>query len=99
MTKFARMIMSKQILQKVLGLVLGLTVGAAAHASTEDVTYTYDEARAGYHNTGQLTSISNGATTIHYDYNSHGLMVRERYIVDGQTYTRTYSYDDGNRLR
>ncbi|SFU17583.1 hypothetical protein SAMN05444141_1262, partial [Pseudovibrio denitrificans] len=36
MTKFARMIMSKQILQKVLGLVLGLTVGAAAHASTED---------------------------------------------------------------
>ncbi|SFU17175.1 RHS repeat-associated core domain-containing protein [Pseudovibrio denitrificans] len=82
-----------------LGSVLGLTVGAAAQASTEDVTYTYDEARAGYHNTGQLTTISNGAAIIHYDYNSHGQLVRERYIIDGQTYTRTYSYDDGNRLR
>ncbi len=83
----------------VVGSVLGLIIGAAAHASTEYVTYTYDEARAGYHNTGQLTTISNGAAAIQYDYNSHGRLVRERYIVDGQTYARTYSYDDGNRLR
>ncbi len=74
-------------------------LSALAFAATDNTTYTYDQARAGYHNVGQLTSVSNKHAIIHYDYNSHGQLVRERYVIDGQTYTRTFTYDAGDRLR
>lgn len=48
---------------------------------------------------GQLTTITSDAATILYDYNSHGQLVQERYVVDGQNYTRAFSYDAGGRLR
>ncbi len=98
--KIGKLLSSRWSIQSIIGVVAGVFFGAmVAQAGTEDVTYTYDEARAGYHNTGHLTSVSNAAATILYDYNSQGKLVRERYIVDGKTYTRTYRYDQGNRLR
>ncbi|SFU16963.1 RHS repeat-associated core domain-containing protein [Pseudovibrio denitrificans] len=81
---------------------ISLAANAAAlpqASQTSFTTYIYDEARAGYHNMSQLTTVSNEHATIYYDYNSHGQKVRERYVIDGQTYTRTFSYDVSDKLR
>ena len=70
-------------------------VGAIAADVT---TYTYDEARAGAFNVGQLTSTSNAAATIRYDHDARGNVISQRWEVDGQTYTQTFTYAPHDEL-
>ena len=75
-----------------LGRVLTKTSG------TETVTSTYDEARSGYFNVGQLTTIANANASFASDYDAGGRLVRDQRTVDGTTYTATTSYDAGGRV-
>jgi RHS repeat-associated protein len=67
-------------------------------AQAETTTITYDEARAGYYNVGQLTTLSNPAATIRYDHDKDGRLVRQQYVVDAVTHTLTNGYDISGRL-
>ncbi len=86
---------------KAVSFLVALSSAAvlSVSAPAQDVTtYTYDEDRAGYRNIGRLTTVANGAATIRKDYTARGLLAREAWDVDGQTYERTYSYDSATRL-
>jgi RHS repeat-associated protein len=75
-----------------LGRVLTKTSGP------ETVSSTYDEARSGFYNVGQLTSIANANASFASDYDAGGRLVRDQRTVDGTTYTATTSYDAGGRV-
>lgn len=70
-----------------------------------DTRYYYDQASSGYHNTGQLTSVSinyAGQPAYHevaYDYHGNGLRGRERHMLDGRTYTMQYAYRKDGSFR
>jgi RHS repeat-associated protein len=67
--------------------------------SIEDTTTnTYDEARAGFHNVGRLTTAANDNATIAYDYDNGGRLSKEATTVDAATHTTTSTYDAGGRL-
>jgi RHS repeat-associated protein len=80
-----------------LGRVL-TKVAKYGTGSQETTTYTYDEARATYHNVGHLTTAANAAGTIKYDFDKDGRQVRQQYVVDSTTHTITDGYDIGGRL-
>lgn len=68
-------------------------------AIAADVTsYTYDEDRTGAFNVGRLTSLSNASATIRYDHDENGNVVSQRWEVDGQTYTHTFTYAPNGQL-
>ncbi|WP_306143146.1 RHS repeat domain-containing protein [Roseibium sp. MMSF_3412] len=68
-------------------------------AIAADVTsFIYDEDRAGAFNVGRLTSRSNAAATIRYDHDENGNVVSQRWEVDGQTYTHTFTYAPNGQL-
>ena len=60
-------------------------------------TFTYDQLRTGYYNVGQLTTASNPAATIQYNYDAEGRPVAQSYLVDSLTYTSMVGYDTGGR--
>lgn len=60
--------------------------------AADTTSYTYDEARPGSFNAGQLTSVSNAAATIRYDHDERGNVTSQRWEVDGTTYTQTFTY-------
>lgn len=80
-----------------LGRVLTKTSGFGL-PNQETVTNTYDEARSGYFNVGQLTTAANDNATFAYDYDSGGRQARLAQTVDGVTYTATTAYDPGGRV-
>ena len=61
-------------------------------------TYAYDQARSGYFNVGQLTTLANAAATIEQDFDSESRQVARRYIVDSTTYAFATGYDFGGRV-
>jgi len=62
-------------------------------ANQDITTSTYDEARSGYHNVGQLTTLTNAHATIRMDYDQAGRIVRKEYVVDGTSYVFSFDYD------
>ncbi|KZM43808.1 hypothetical protein OA90_27125 [Labrenzia sp. OB1] len=68
-----------------------LLQSTAAFAS-DVTTYTYDEARPGTFNVGELTTVSNNAATIRYDHDALGNVTTKSWEVDGQTYTQSFTY-------
>ena len=71
---------------------------------TPTVTSTYDQARTGYFNVGRLTEVTTASTTSApqtsqlYDYDRVGRAVRQRQVVDANTYGLSYSYKPGGAL-
>jgi len=80
-----------------LGRVLTKTSGQGSLVP-DTVTSTYDEARAGYFNVGQLTAVANDNASYAFDYDAGGRKVRDARTVDAATYTATTSYDPGGRV-
>jgi len=68
-------------------------------ALTPNVTYTYDEARTGFYNQGQPTTITTAAlggapqTTLEIDYEIFGRVASHRQKIGATTYTMTYGYN------
>ena len=56
-------------------------------------TTTYDEARPGYFNKGQMTSTSYQGRMLQHDFDARGNLARETWQVDGRTLTVTTGYD------
>ncbi|MEL6201811.1 MAG: RHS repeat-associated core domain-containing protein [Pseudomonadota bacterium] len=54
---------------------------------------TYDEARIGHHNVGQLTSATNAHGTHAYDYDRRGNLARKITSVDGISYVSETNWD------
>jgi RHS repeat-associated protein len=79
-----------------LGRVLTKTSGAGL-PNEEIVTSTYDEARTGFYNVGQLTTAANDNAAIASDYDTGGRLAKEVRTVDAVAYTTTRSYDPGGR--
>ncbi len=59
---------------------------------------TYDEARPGFYNVGQLTTAANDNAVIAYDYDAGGRRVQEAVTVDASTYVTVSAFDAGGRL-
>jgi RHS repeat-associated protein len=59
-----------------------LTKTVSDLTSSDVITYTYDEARAGAFNIGQLTSVENAVHRIEHDYNALGLPTYQAHWVD-----------------
>jgi RHS repeat-associated protein len=64
---------------------------------TVTTTFTYDQPRTGYYNIGELTTASNPAATIQYNYDAESRLVAQSYLVDSLTYTSLAGYDTGGR--
>lgn len=62
------------------------------------VTWTYDQARAGYYNVGALTSHADPAGTKTFDLDIGGREVRTTRTIDGASYTFLHGFDAGDRL-
>ncbi|MBS7705573.1 RHS repeat-associated core domain-containing protein [Chelatococcus asaccharovorans] len=62
-------------------------------------TSTYDETRPGYANGGKLTTVTDAAGTIQYDYDANGRPVKTSWQVDGTTYALTATLDIGGYVR
>lgn len=80
-----------------LGRLLTKTSGVGL-PNQELVTSTYDEARPGFYNVGQLTTAANDNAAIASDYDAGGRLTREVRTVDAVAYTTTRSYDPGGRI-
>ncbi|HEY3359570.1 MAG TPA: FG-GAP-like repeat-containing protein [Polyangia bacterium] len=81
--------------------VLGRKTARTSLAGTADartVTWTYDQARAGYYNTGFLTTVTDPYGTAAYDYNWAGQANRSVRTIDGQSFTVQKTYDLGGRV-
>jgi RHS repeat-associated protein len=80
---------------------------ARATASSPPATTTFvrNEHRTGYHNKGQVTSISSFSPTsdpidsIQMNYNARGQLTHQRRDFDGLTFLTDWRYDAGGRLR
>nr|WP_267213005.1 hypothetical protein [Chelatococcus asaccharovorans] len=62
-------------------------------------TSTYDETRPGYANGGKLTTVTDAAGTIRYDYDANGRPVKTSWQVDGTTSALTATLDIGGYIR
>ncbi|CAH1691233.1 hypothetical protein CHELA1G11_20852 [Hyphomicrobiales bacterium] len=62
-------------------------------------TSSYDETRPGYANGGKLTTVTDPAGTIRYDYDANGRPVKTSWQVDGTTYALTATLDIGGYIR
>ncbi|OEO31863.1 hypothetical protein VW23_014395 [Devosia insulae DS-56] len=80
-----------------LGRVLTKTSGVGL-PDEEIVTNTYDEARVGFFNVGQLTTAANDNASVASDYDVGGRLAKEVRTVDTVAYTATTSYDAGGRV-
>src|SRR6185312_14699771 len=69
-----------------------LTAKTYPNDPTENITYTYDEAAAGF-GIGRLTSVIDEAGTMAYVYDARGNVVQETRVIDLTTYVTTYAYD------
>ena len=59
----------------------------------ETTTNTYDQARAGYYNTGALTTTANANATLRMDHDHAGRETRRQWVIDGTTHTQTATYN------
>lgn len=80
-----------------LGRVLTKTSGVGL-PDEEVVTNTYDEARSGFFNVGQLTTAANDNAAVASDYDAGGRLTKEVRTVDAVAYTATTAYDAGGRV-
>ena len=80
-----------------LGRVRSRTLRAGT-PEAKTTTWTYDEARPGFHNVGRLTGQSNAVGALRHDYDAAGREVRKTYSLDGTDYVFETGYDAGGRV-
>ncbi|MDA4848911.1 toxin TcdB middle/N-terminal domain-containing protein, partial [Hoeflea poritis] len=71
------------------------TITAPVVADPVLAQFTYDEARSGYYNVGQLTSASNSSAARTIDYHASGNEAKNEVTIDGATHTTTTGEDLG----
>ncbi|MDH3473769.1 MAG: DUF6531 domain-containing protein [Rhodospirillales bacterium] len=64
----------------------------------QDVAYGYDDATAGRHGIGRLTSIADATGSSDFHYDARGNLTLERRNLGGVTYDTDYAYDAADRL-
>src|SRR5260370_396563 len=74
-----------------------ITAKTYAADPTENVTYRYDEAAAGF-GIGRLTSVTDSSGGTSYVYDARGNVVQETHVVGGQSYVTAYGYDLANHF-
>jgi RHS repeat-associated protein len=72
-------------------------VSKAGTASAVTATWRYDEARAGFFNTGQATTMTDSAGTRTSDYDAAGRAIKTVRTISGTAYTFQYGFDAGDR--
>lgn len=76
-----------------------LTKTARADTIDAEITqWSYDQARTGFYNVGQMTTAANPAAAMEYNYDNEGRLANQAWIVDSVTYTTTQAFDTGGRL-
>ena len=82
------------------GLGRVLTKTALYNSAPVTTTYIYDESvgRAGFYNVGRLTTASNAAATIQYNFDKDGRETSHSWILGTTTYTQTTGFDLGGRM-
>lgn len=63
------------------------------------IQYSYGEARFSYFNVGQLTTVTDPASTLRFDYDALGHRAHASRVLDGTTYEVSRVFDSGGRLR
>ncbi|MGX5203192.1 RHS repeat-associated core domain-containing protein [Aliikangiella sp. IMCC44632] len=66
--------------------------------SSENITYFYDDTSNGNHGVGRLTRVTDSSGSTNFRYNLFGLVTHEIRVVNGNTYTTAYHYDDIGRI-
>ena len=75
-----------------------LTATSAGGASSESVTYAYDDPTAGNYGKGRVRSVTDPSGSMTYAYERRGMVRSEQHTVQGNSYTLSYGYDaNGNR--
>lgn len=69
----------------------------AGTGSATTVSWTFDQARAGYFNIGRLTTMIDSAGTKTFDHDALGHVVKTVRTIDGTSYTFQYGFDAGDR--
>ena len=59
---------------------------------------TYDQARTGYYNTGQLTASNGPWGSTEHDYDANGNLVRRAWSLNSTSYSITHGHDTGGYL-
>nr|WP_295469996.1 RHS repeat-associated core domain-containing protein [Mesorhizobium sp.] len=80
-----------------LGRLTERRVVAPVIASPVLAANTYDQARAGYHNVGQLTTSTNGAATHQIDWHASGNEVRRISTISGKSNTTVRTEDRSHK--
>jgi RHS repeat-associated protein len=80
-----------------LGRNLSKVVGSGTQYAIT-TTSTYDESRTGAFNVGSLTTLTNAAASIAYDYGRAGRVTAKRTNVDSATYAFGWTYDASGRM-
>lgn len=79
---------------------IGRKTGRTSRAGTPaavTVSWAYDQPRAGFHNVGKLTTMTDGAGTRTFDHDAVGRVVRTVRTINGASYTFSYGFDAGDR--
>jgi RHS repeat-associated protein len=79
---------------------LGRKTSKTSRAGTSSaviVSWAYDQVRAGYHNIGKLTTMTDGAGTKTIDHDALGRVVKTVRTINGTSYTFRYGFDAGDR--
>ncbi len=64
----------------------------------ENIYYAYDDTTNGNAGIGRLTQITDQTGTTTFRYDIRGLVVEETRVIEGHTYTTSYTYDVAQRL-
>ena len=64
--------------------------------SAENVTYTYDQAAAGF-GVGRLTAVTDAVGTLNWTYDERGNLLAETRTIGGATLLTAYTYDAAGR--
>lgn len=79
---------------------VGRKTGKTSKAGTPQastVSWAYDQARAGFHNVGKLTTMTDGAGTRTFDHDAVGRVVKTVRTINGASYAFSYGFDAGDR--
>jgi len=75
-----------------------LVSATSTGATTETITYTYDDPTAGNYGKGRVRSVTDPSGSMTYAYERRGMVRSEQHTVQGNGYTLGYGYDaNGNR--
>lgn len=75
-----------------------LTSASFVGASSETITYTYDDTTGGNKGVGRLTGVAEESGSSGFTYDNQGRIIRDIKAIQGHTYTVGYAYDRNGQL-